>query len=126
MITINAMEIMIEEIIETLPEELFKKLNGGIILLPEEKENKKSIDNDLFVLGEYHSGGVMGRYIVIYYGSFIRIYGHLTAGKLQKKLMHTIKHEFTHHLESLAGEKDLEIEDARKMQKYLSKHKKEN
>lgn len=38
--------------------------------------------------------------------------------------MRTIKHEFTHHLESLAGEKGLEIDDAIKINTYLSKHKK--
>ncbi len=125
MITIDEMEILIEEIVERLPEDLFKGLNGGVILLPDEKENKNSQKNDLFILGEYHSGGIMGRYIAIYYGSFMHLYGHLSINRLRKKLMHTIKHEFTHHLESLAGEKDLEIDDAVKMQKYLSKHKKD-
>jgi predicted Zn-dependent protease with MMP-like domain len=124
MITIDEMETMIEEIVESLPEELFDRLNGGVILLLEEKENKNSKNNDLFILGEYHSGGVMGRYIAIYYGSFMRLYGNLKNKKIRKKIEHTIKHEFTHHLESLAGEKDLEIEDARKMKKYLSKYKK--
>jgi predicted Zn-dependent protease with MMP-like domain len=66
MITIDEMETMIEEIVESLPEELFDRLNGGVILLLEEKENKNSKNNDLFILGEYHSGGVMGRYIAIY------------------------------------------------------------
>ncbi len=124
MITIDEMEAMMAEIVEALPEELFDRLNGGVILLPDEKENKNSKNNDLFILGEYHSGGVMGRYIAIYYGSFMRLYGNLKNKKLRKKLEHTIKHEFTHHLESLAGEKDLEIEDAIKMKKYLSKYKK--
>jgi predicted Zn-dependent protease with MMP-like domain len=124
MITIDEMDAMIAEIVESLPEELFDRLNGGVILLPDEKENKNSKNNDLFILGEYHSGGVMGRYIAIYYGSFIRLYGKLKNKKIRKKIEHTIKHEFIHHLESLAGEKDLEIEDARKMDKYLSKYKK--
>lgn len=84
MITIDEMEEIIGEIVDTMPQELFKGLNGGVILLPEEKENKNSLNNDLFILGEYHSGGVMGRYIAIYYGSFMRLYGDLSVNRLRK------------------------------------------
>ena len=74
-------------------------------------------------MGEYHSGGGMGRYITIYYGSFERVYGNLSREALKKKLAHTLKHEFTHHLESLAGERDLEKEDERYINHYLSRRR---
>jgi len=40
---------------------------------------------------------------------------------LKNKLRSVLKHEFLHHLESLAGERQLEIEDERKLMEYLKK-----
>jgi hypothetical protein len=51
-------------------------------------------------MGEYHSGGGLGRYISIYYGSFERVYGHLSREGLKRQLAHTLKHEFTHTSEN--------------------------
>jgi len=124
MITIKEMEEMLNEIAEELPQQIYKKLNGGIILLPETKQNPKRQATNLYILGQYHHGGVMGRYISIYYGSFKRVYGHLPKEELRKKLMKTLKHEFTHHLESMAGEKDLEIEDEKFIREYFEKRNK--
>lgn len=121
MISLEEMETMLDEIATSFPQELFKELNGGIILLPEEKLNPASDKNDLYILGEYHKGGGMGRYISIYYGSFARVYGHLGKESIQDQLLHTLKHEFTHHVESLAGERDLEKKDARYIADYLKR-----
>src|SRR6056297_2054454 len=121
MISIKEMEEMLNEIAEELPKEIYKNLNGGIILLPEVKQNKKRKSTNLYILGQYHHGGVMGRYISIYYGSFKRVHGHLGKEKIREKLIKTLKHEFTHHLESMAGEKDLEIEDAKFIRDYFEK-----
>ncbi|SHE88160.1 metallopeptidase family protein [Alkalibacter saccharofermentans] len=119
MISIDEMEDMLNEIVERFPEGLFKDLNGGILLLPQKKENEQSLDRDLFILGEYHRGGPMGRYITIYYGSFMKVYGNMSRSGIKKRLKDTLKHEFVHHLESLAGERDLEIEDREFMEKYF-------
>ncbi len=123
MISLDEMNIMLDEIAASFPEGLYKELNGGILLLPQAKIDPVGKAKDLYIMGEYCHGGNMGRYISIYYGSFEQIYGHLSAQKLKEQLIHTLKHEFTHHLESLAGEKDLEIEDAEYLRKYLSKSK---
>ena len=120
MISIEEMEAMLDEIAGELPSEFYKDLNGGIILLPEEKLHSQSQQNDLFIMGEYYHGGNLGRYIVIYYGSFLRIYGQLNRDQLKEQLKHTLKHEFRHHLESLGGERDLEIVDAQDIAKYLN------
>lgn len=119
MIPIDEMEIMLDEITAELPKDFFNALNGGIVLLPEQKLHPKSVGNDLYILGEYNHGGVFGRYIAIYYGSFERVYGHFSKAGLKEQLKSTIKHEFLHHLESMAGEKGLEIKDARDIQNYL-------
>jgi len=121
MFEINEVEEILEEIATELPQALYNELNGGILLLPQVKRNPVGRDNDLYIMGEYHSGGSMGRYIVIYYGSFMELYGHLGRDALKKKLAHTLYHEFTHHLESLAGERDLEKEDKRFLEDYMRK-----
>ncbi len=112
---------ILDELAAELPQELYKELNGGIILLPEARLDPLARNNDLYIMGEYHSGGGLGRYISIYYGSFERLYGHLSREALKKELAATLKHEFTHHLESLAGEDDLEEEDERYINNYLSR-----
>ena len=38
--------------------------------------------------------------------------------EFKERLKKTLFHEFTHHLESLAGERDLEIEDERQLAAY--------
>lgn len=121
MVPIDEVEIILDEIASELPGEFYRELNGGIVLLPEAKLNPAARRKDLYIMGEYHSGGSMGRYIVIYYGSFERVYGHLNREGLKKQLSLTLKHEFTHHLESLAGERDLEKEDERFLKDYLSR-----
>jgi predicted Zn-dependent protease with MMP-like domain len=124
MISIDEMEVLLDEISQELPEEFFKELNGGILLLPQKKMHEKSVDNDLYVLGEYHRDRNLGRYIAIYYGSFIKVHKSLSKEQLKEKLRHTIKHEFRHHLESLAGERGLEIEDKKNINDYLNRKNK--
>ncbi|MDD2215493.1 MAG: metallopeptidase family protein [Eubacteriales bacterium] len=122
MIDINEVEKILDEIATELPERFYKELNGGILLLPQVKRNPIGKDNDLYVMGEYHHSGSMGRYIVIYYGSFEKLYGNLGRNALKKRLAHTLKHEFTHHLESLAGERNLEKEDEKFLEEYLKRN----
>ena len=123
MVSLEEMEVMLDEIATELPRDIYKELNGGIMLLPEEKLNSNAKKNDLYILGEYHRSGILGRYITIYYGSFSKVYGHLGREALKDKLMHTLKHEFIHHLESLAGERDLEIKDAEYIADYLKRNR---
>ena len=111
MMELDAVETMLEEIVEGFPKALFQQLNGGILLLPEKKRNPDPRLHELYILGEYHSGGGLGRYIVLYYGSFQKVFGDPGEGKLRRELEKTLKHEFVHHLESLAGERSLEKED---------------
>ena len=118
MITIEEMEEMLDELAAELPERFYEELNGGILLLPETRLSPEALDDDLYTLGEYHYSYSMGRYITIYYGSFDALYGHLAPQEIKDRLRSTLRHEFTHHLESLAGEKDLEIEDERQLARY--------
>lgn len=118
MITIEEVEKMLDEIAEELPPELYKELNGGILLLPNIKMHPEEVGTDLYIMGEYHYDSRMGRYIVIYYGSFNKVYGYLNPEEFRERLKKTLIHEFTHHIESLAGDNSLERKDKEKMEEY--------
>lgn len=117
--SIEEINEILDEITLEIPNELFRDLNEGIVLLPEHKVHKKSKEGSpLYVLGEYHSS-ITGRHIRIYYGSFKKLYHNCTVEFIREKLKDTLLHEFTHHLESLAGESDLEKKDMSDLQRYL-------
>jgi len=117
------MEAMLDEIAYEIPKEFYRELNGSIVLLPEVKPHPESQNGgSLFIMGEYHNDrkgyGGLGRYIIIYYGSFMQLYGGSSEKRLREELKKVLIHEFTHHLESLAGERDLEIKDAIDLERY--------
>lgn len=118
MVTIDEAQVMLDEVAEELPSGIYKELNGGILLLPQAKMSPHAVCDDLYILGEYQSGGSMGRLIKVYYGSFAKLFGYLEGEAFKSKLRETLFHEFTYHLESLAGEKDLEIEDEKQLKRY--------
>lgn len=106
---------------ESLPAQIFERLNGGIILVPGFKLHPEARSCDLYIMGEYHfdpSG--LGRYITIYYGSFERTYSHLSADEQAEQFRRVLRHELTHHLESLAGDKSLELKDKAFLDQYKS------
>lgn len=121
MISIDEVQSILDGLAEELPKEFYRDLNGGILLLPEEKISPYARGSDLYILGEYQRGGSMGRLIKIYYGSFDRLCGNMDREALTQQLRHVLRHEFTHHMESLAGERGLEIKDEQQIEKYLSK-----
>jgi hypothetical protein len=102
-----------------MPEAFYGGLNGGVYLLPEVKLSSQSREGDpLYVLGEYIRRHDLGNYINIYYGSFGKVFSHLPPARLKKELRRVLIHEFTHHVECLAGERGLEIKDEMDMEKY--------
>ena len=113
---------MLDEVAAELPEEVFHDLNGGVSLLPETKRSSADPKGGLYTLGEY-CHDQMGRYIVLYYGSIRVVHSDDTREELCVKLKKLLTHELTHHLESLAGERDLEIEDKRELEDYLRERK---
>jgi len=120
MTTFEDMELVLHKMVNDLPEDLFRELNGGVILLPDVKMHDASEGRDhLYVLGEYHNEPRgLGRYITVYFGSFMMLHSRLAPDRQKDKLRKILYHEFTHHLESLAGERELEIEDAKGILEY--------
>jgi len=119
-LTFEEVGTILDDIAESLPAAFFKELNGGIILLEEIKLHPESREgNLLYVVGEYrHEYRGLGRYIVIYYGSFVRSYGMFSALRQQEELRRVLLHEFTHHIQSLGGTRGLEKEDERRLARF--------
>ncbi|MCL1829118.1 MAG: metallopeptidase family protein [Oscillospiraceae bacterium] len=121
MISIDEFQEMCDDIAEKMPEEFFDGLNGGILLMPEEKPHPGSVPGrPLYIMGEYRRDYAMGRYIVLYYGSFSRVHRHAGRNKIYEYIRKTIAHEFRHHMESRSGTRDLEVEDEIELGRYLS------
>ena len=85
-------------VMDSLPVELLGKLNGGILVLPEKKE-----EDDYLVMGEYVEDPVMGSVILLYYGSFEEDLEDGDPDEWEEEIEDTIIHELRHHIESLAG-----------------------
>jgi len=109
---------MLDDIAAELPDEVFRELNGGVSILPDTQLSDADPDGGLYTLGEYRRDQ-MGRYIVIYYGSICAVHGSCSKTQMRKHLRDLLTHELTHHIESLAGERDLEIEDEHELENYL-------
>ena len=118
-LTIDEVQDMLENMAADLPEWVYNDLNGGILLLPDEVLAPESVEDDLFTLGEYVCDEMMGRYIVIYYGSFRALFSEEPRETWEDELRETLRHEFTHHVESLAGERGLEIKDEEELREYF-------
>ena len=115
--TFEEAEIALDEIAAALPREIFRGLNGGYVLTPETVTDA----DDLVILGQYHyEPNGLGRYITVYYGSIFEAYGRLEAKDFRIKLKEILHHELTHHLEDLAGDNSLEIQDEIDRVEYLS------
>lgn len=122
MIDIDEAYELLDEIAQELPDAFWYELNGGVSLLPQAVRSPAARADDLYILGEYRVDPALGRYINLYYGSFRRLHPHMSRGQLKRELRKTLFHEFTHHVESLAGERGLENKDAIQMEAYLRRH----
>ena len=117
---------IIEELLDELPEAFFRELNGGVIVSEARIVPDYARADDLYTLGEYRTAYGM-RQIVMFKGSFDRVYPQADAAEARELLRGILRHEFRHHLESLGGihnSSSLEAEDERDRQAYLASHRK--
>ena len=115
---LNRMGEILDMLAEELPEEFYRDLNTGIVLTPEIK--KSPYGDDLTIMGEYCRSN-LGRGIKIYGGSINSVYGWMNEEQMTGQLREVLRHEFTHHIESLAGERGLEIKDEKQIRDYLDR-----
>ncbi len=103
---------LLDRMAEEFPEEFYADLNGGISLLPDEMPDPEFPPGEMYILGEY-CDDQMGKYILLYYGSFAALAAkeEWTEEDWEEELYATLAHEFTHHIEDLAGERGLDLKD---------------
>ncbi|WP_246060457.1 metallopeptidase family protein [Peptoniphilus catoniae] len=120
MITIDEFCKILDELYDEFDPRVFEGLNGGVIVEDRTEYHPEAENKDLVVLGAYKRD-LLGKSILIYYGSFMELYGYMDTQDLKVEMRKTFRHEITHHLEYLAGENDLEIEDMKFIESYKEK-----
>jgi len=103
MVTYDRFEEIIQEEIRLLPPYVFEELNGGVLVDPAAYLHPKRLADDLYILGTYSDRAVFGRQIVLYYGSFMAVFGSSAEEAVRRQIRDTLRHEFLHHLETRAG-----------------------
>ena len=99
---------------DALPDGLFDALNGGVSLLPDEVQE----EDGRYTLGMYHDD-MMGCWIEIFYGSIAAcVEDPEDDEEFKRTLIETLHHELRHHVEGLAGDRSLEIEDEWETEEY--------
>ena len=124
MIGIEEYKHIVSELLDELPDAFFRDLTGGVIVSNALVIPDYARGNDLYTLGLYKVfSGV--RQIILFKGSFDRVYPYADAEEARALLRDILRHEFRHHVEFLGGIRNslsLEAEDERKKQAYLSQH----
>lgn len=113
---------IVSELLDELPEEFFRELCGGVIVSEAVLRPDYARGDDVLILGQYTVFSGM-RQIIIYRGSFNRVYPLADAEEAKNILRGVVRHEFRHHLEFLAGIHDatsLEAQDERDKRAYLA------
>ena len=115
-LSIDDVNDILDAAVEDYPEELFQELNGGILLLEDEVADPEA-GEDIYIMGEY-CWDEMGRYINLYYGSFAAVLADEPREVWEEELRFTLRHELTHHVEGLAGERSLEHKDSAQLEAF--------
>ena len=117
---------MVGEELALLPEYVHEELNGGVLTDRSAYLHPGRMADDLYILGTYSNDSVMGKQIVLYYGSFIAVMGNAGEQAFRAQIRETLRHEFRHHLETRAGlfySGTLIEEDKETMKKYYMRHR---
>ncbi len=122
MISADRVTELLGEAASRLPREIFKGLNLGIGVSDRAKTQPGAAGRGICILAEYRVSHPLGRGILVYYGSLRRAYPDLSDDERGRAIIDSLlRHELTHHLEHLAGNRDLEIEDEVRLREMLNR-----
>ena len=123
-LTFDQVADMLDEMAESFPPVFFEGLNGGILLQEEEKQDPLFPEGEMFFMGEYVQDEYLGRFINLYYGSFLASARNedWSEETWREELYTTLAHEFTQHVESLANAHRLDDQDEEDMLRYLEEY----
>ena len=124
MLSSEEFNTILSELLDEFPDAFFHELSGGVVVSESIMIPEYARSDDLFTMGQYQDfSGV--RQIVVFKGSFDRVYPYAGTAEARELLRGILRHEFRHHLEDLGGihnSSSLEAEDERQKQAYLCKH----
>ena len=128
MIDFKTFSDLVEEEMHLLPDYVYDELNGGVLVDVNSYLHPARVADDLYILGTYTSDHILGKQIVLYYGSFAATMGGSSKEAIRQQIRATLRHEFLHHLETRAGlfgKGTLVEEDREQMRRYFMRHKEE-
>lgn len=120
-LTYEQMGDLLEEIAAQFPDIFFQDLNGGIQLEEGALPDPDFPEGEMYIMGEY-CHDLLGRYILLYYGSFAALLAEEEEDVWREELFATIAHEFTHHLEDTAMLHALDDKDAEFLRQALEEY----
>ena len=123
-LTYEQMGDLLEEVAAQFPDALFQDLNGGIQLEEEALPDPDFPEGEMYIMGEY-CHDMLGRYILLYYGSFAAVLAEEEKSVWREELFDTIAHEFTHHMEDTAMLHALDDKDAEFLRQALEEYQDE-
>ena len=101
--TFDEFTAIAEEELKKLPPYVQNDLNGGVVADTGAYLHPARLADDLYILGTYTTNPIMGKQIVLYYGSFLATLRNASVNTYRRQIRDTIRHEFLHHLETQAG-----------------------
>ena len=122
--TYDQMGDMLEEIAAEFPDAFFEGLDGGIQLEEKELPDPDFPPGEMYIMGEY-CNDLLGRYIVLYYGSFAALLAEEDEETWRDEIFDTVAHEFTHHLEDTAMLHALDDADAEFLRQAMEEYREE-
>lgn len=122
--TYEQMGDMLEEIAAEFPDAFFEELDGGIQLEEAALPDPAFPPGEMYIMGEY-CHDLLGRYIVLYYGSFAALLAEEDEEIWLDEIFLTVAHEFTHHLEDTAMLHALDDADAEFLREALAEYEEE-
>lgn len=119
--TYEQMGDLLEEVAAQFPDAFFEELDGGIQLEEQAMPDPAFPPGEMYIMGEY-CHDLLGRYIVLYYGSFAALLEGEDEEVWREELFLTVAHEFTHHLEDTAMLHALDDADAEFLREALAEY----
>ena len=119
--TYQEMGDWLEEIARQFPDAFFEELDGGIQLEAQALPDPAFPPGEMYIMGEY-CHDMLGRYIVLYYGSFVQLLEEESAETWKEEIFATVAHEFTHHMEETAGLHALDDKDAEFLRQAMEEY----
>ena len=120
-LTYEQMGDLLEEVAAQFPDIFFQDLNGGIQLEEDALPDPDFPEGEMYIMGEY-CHDLLGRYILLYYGSFAALFAEENEDVWREELLATIAHEFTHHMEDTAMLHALDDKDAEFLRQALEEY----